>query len=80
MTSSDRGSGDTAAALRLVDAIARRAALHEAVGVVRAWGGGDGLERLCDQHSDAERAAEVARVNAVVDAAAERRADPEWGD
>lgn len=81
MTSPGRGSGDTAAARRLVDAIARRTALHEAVGVVQAWsGGGDGLERLCDHHSDAEREAEVARVNAVVDAAAERRADPDWGD
>lgn len=77
MTSPGRG----AAAQRLVDSVTRRAALHEAVGVVRAWGGddrGDVLERLCDQHSDAEREAEVARVNAVVDAAAQRRADPDW--
>ncbi|MGW6936510.1 hypothetical protein ACWGE0_41105 [Lentzea sp. NPDC054927] len=78
MSSPSCGSGDTAAALRLVDAIARRAALHEAVGVVQAWGGG--LERLRDQHDDADREAEVARVNAVVDAAAERRADPDWDD
>jgi chorismate mutase len=80
MTSPSRGSGDTAAAQRLVDAIARRAALHEAVGIMRAWGGDDVLERLCDQHSDAEREAEIARVSAVVDAAAEQRADPDWGD
>ncbi|TWP43814.1 hypothetical protein FKR81_41995 [Lentzea tibetensis] len=79
MTSPCCDSGDTAAAQRLVDAVTRRAALHEAVGVVQAWGGGDVLERLCDQHSDAEREAEVARVNAVVDAVAERRADPDWG-
>ncbi|MDX8034065.1 hypothetical protein SK803_27935 [Lentzea sp. BCCO 10_0856] len=78
MTSPGCGSGDTAAARRLVEAIARRAALHEAVGVVQAWGGG--LERLRDQQDDADREAEVARVNAVIDAAAEQRADPDWGD
>ncbi|MFJ8965999.1 hypothetical protein ACIRG5_42075 [Lentzea sp. NPDC102401] len=76
MTSPD----DTAAAQRLVDAIARRAALHEAMGVVQAWGGDDVLERLGAQRSSAECEAEVARVNAVVDAAAEQRADPDWGD
>ncbi|MDX8050873.1 hypothetical protein SK571_15905 [Lentzea sp. BCCO 10_0798] len=82
MTSSSRGSGDAAAAQRLVEAITRRAALHEAIGVVQAWSGDqdDVLERFGDRHSDAEREAEVARVNAVVDAAAERRADPDWGD
>ncbi|MEV6717543.1 hypothetical protein AB0M48_36535 [Lentzea sp. NPDC051208] len=82
MTSSSRGSGDAAAAQRLVDAITRRAALHEAIGVVQAWSGDQDhvLERFCDRRSDAEREAEVARVNAVVDAAAERRADPDWGD
>jgi chorismate mutase len=82
MTSSSRGSGDAAAAQRLVEAITRRAALHEAIGVVQAWSGGqdDVLERFGDRRSDAEREAEVARVNAVVDAAAERRADPDWGD
>lgn len=83
MTSLGRGSGDTAAAQRLVAAITRRAALHEAVGVVLAWGGddhGDVLDGFCDRHSDADREAEVARVNAVVDADAEQRSDPDWRD
>lgn len=82
MTSSSRGSGDAAAAQRLVEEITRRAALHEAIGVVQAWSGDqdDVLERFCDRRSDAEREAEVERVNAVVDAAAERRADPDWDD
>ncbi len=80
MTSPGRGSGDAAAAHRLVHAVTRRAALHEAIGVVQAWSGdhGDVLERLCDRRSDAEREAEVARVNALVDAAAEGRGDPDW--
>lgn len=83
MTSPGRGSGDAAAAQRILDAIRRRAALHEAVGVVLVWGGdnrSDVLERLCDRRSEADREAEVARVNAVVDAAAEGRADPDWRD
>ncbi|SMC53875.1 hypothetical protein [Lentzea albidocapillata] len=82
MTSPSRGSGDAAAAQRLVDAVTRRAALHEAIGVVRAWSGDrdDVAAWFCDRRSDAEREAEVARVNAVVDAAAERRADPDWDD
>ncbi|SDJ50992.1 hypothetical protein SAMN04488074_102244 [Lentzea albidocapillata subsp. violacea] len=80
MTSPSRGSGDAAAAQRLVEAVTRRAALHEAIGVVRAWSGDrDGVPAwFCERRSDAEREAEVARVNAVVDAAAERRADPDW--
>ncbi|WP_167979568.1 hypothetical protein [Lentzea indica] len=41
---------------------------------------GDVLERFCHRHSDAEREAEVARANEVVDAAAEQRTDPDWSD
>ncbi|MCX2946970.1 hypothetical protein [Lentzea sp. NEAU-D7] len=74
MTSPSGGSGD-AAARRLVEAVERRAALHEAIGVVRAWSG-DVPERF----GDTEREAEVARVTAAVDAAAERRSDPDWDD
>ncbi|RDI34801.1 hypothetical protein [Lentzea flaviverrucosa] len=82
MTSSSRGSGDASAAQHLVEAITRRAALHEAIGVVQAWSGDqdDVLGRFCDRRTEAEREAEVERVNAVVDAAAERRTDPDWDD
>ncbi|GLZ27966.1 hypothetical protein Lesp02_01560 [Lentzea sp. NBRC 105346] len=72
-------SDDATAARRMLDSVTSRAALHEAAGAVLAWGGGDpaqALEMLCDRHSEAE----VARVTARVDAEADRRSDPDWGD
>ncbi len=83
MTSGNRCTGDAAAARRIIDAVTSRAALHEAIGVVLAKSGGDQgdvMEQFCGDHSTAEREAEVAWVNAVVDAAADRSADPDWVD
>ncbi|HUQ56351.1 hypothetical protein [Lentzea sp.] len=83
MPSRDRCSDDAVAARRIVSGVTSRAALHEAIGVVLAQGGGDRgqvMERFCGHRTDADREAEVARVNAVVDAAAERCSDPDWED
>jgi hypothetical protein len=83
MTPENRCTGDAAAARRIVDAVTNRAALHEAIGVVLARGGrdrGDVMEQFCGDRSTAEREAEVAWVNAGVDAAADRSADPDWED
>ena len=59
----------------------RRAALNEAIGAVRVWDGGTAGQararfRACD--GEVQRDAEVARLAAEVDAAADRHADPEW--
>lgn len=82
MTSTGRDTGDgAAAAQRIVDGVTSRAALHEAVGIVLAWHGGDqghALEEFCGQRVEADREAEVARLKAVVDAEARNREDPDW--
>lgn len=82
MTSSARHlAGQVATARRIAGAVARRGAPHEAVGAVRAWDGGTARQagdrfRACE--GDERCDAEVARVVAAVDAAADRRAAPEW--
>jgi hypothetical protein len=83
MTSSaDHDDRQRAVAGRIVHGIARRAAMAEAVGIVRCWHGCDGVQahrELVDNGGgSAGPDAEAARVTAVVDAMAERRADPDW--
>ncbi|MEU4448561.1 hypothetical protein AB0K14_10025 [Actinosynnema sp. NPDC050801] len=78
MTSSAR---QIRAARRIAGSLDRRAALHEAIGAVRAWDGGTLRQagarfRACG--GETQRDAEVARVAAEVDATADPRADPEW--
>ncbi|KOX28193.1 hypothetical protein ADK67_12245 [Saccharothrix sp. NRRL B-16348] len=71
-----------ATARRIAGSVARRAALHEAIGAVRGWDGGtvgQAGERFGACDGDVQRDAEVARVAAEVEATADRRADPDWG-
>jgi len=83
MTSSARHlAGRLDAARRIAGSLTRRAALHEAIGVVRGRDGGTAWQaderfRACD--GDVQRDAEVARVAAEVEATADPRADPDWG-
>ncbi|MCS7479673.1 hypothetical protein ACFFQW_19910 [Umezawaea endophytica] len=69
-------------ARKVADGVARRAALHEAAGVLRAWSGGDhrGARALIDEY-DATGGSdgEVARLAAIVDAEARPGEDPDWG-
>jgi hypothetical protein len=67
----------------VVDGVARRAALHEAAGVLQAWTGGDPRQAraLLDEHLATDGCeAEAARVVAIVDAEALASSDPEWWD
>ncbi|MEU4743998.1 hypothetical protein AB0G02_26515 [Actinosynnema sp. NPDC023658] len=72
-----------AAARRVAEDVVRRAELYEAVGIVRGGvGGGDPTsadERFSARYDDAQCTVEAARMAAIVDAAAEGRADPDWG-
>jgi hypothetical protein len=70
-------------ARRVADGVVRRAALHEAAGVVQAWTGGDPRQAraLLDEHvATGGCEAEAARVVAIVDAEALTCGDPEWWD
>ncbi len=71
-----------AAARRIVDEVAARGAFYEAVGIVQGGvGGGDPAsadERFSAGYDDAHCRAEAARMAAIVDAAADGRADPDW--
>jgi hypothetical protein len=83
MTSAaDHEARQLAVAGRIVHAMARRAAMSEAIGIVRCWQGCDAMQArrdLVDNGGDtAGQDAEAARVAALVDAMAERRADPDW--
>lgn len=81
--STGQAAGYAAAARRVADDVVRRSELYEAVGIVRGGvGGGDPTsadERFSARYDDAECMVEAARMAAIVDAAAERRADPDWG-
>lgn len=59
----------------------RRAALDAGVGVLRCWGGGSVAqtrEDLVEHYGHDGQDAEVARVVGIVNAEADRRADPDW--
>ena len=68
----------TAAARRIADWVRLRADFHEAVGIAQVWG--DEGSTYSTRHSATECTAEAARVRAIVDAAADNRADPDWRD
>jgi hypothetical protein len=66
----------------VVEGVSRRAALHEAAGVLRVWSGGDQQRAgaLIDEYnSTGGGEAEVARLAAIVDAQARSGVDPDWG-
>lgn len=70
-------------ARRVADGVARRAALHEAAGILQAWTGGDPRQAraLLDEHlATGGREAEAARVVAIVNAEALVSDDPDWWD
>ncbi|GAA1332150.1 hypothetical protein GCM10009660_06360 [Catellatospora bangladeshensis] len=71
-----------AAARRLLAEVVDRGAVYEAVGIVRGGvGGGDPTsaeERFSARYDDAHCRAEAARMAAIVDEAADGRADPDW--
>ncbi|WP_447002229.1 hypothetical protein ACRAKI_21095 [Saccharothrix isguenensis] len=73
-----------AAARRIVDEVVSRSVFYEAVGIVEGGvGGGDPAsadERFSARYDDAHCRAEAARMAAIVDAAADGRADPDWAD
>jgi hypothetical protein len=72
--------GQEQAARRLLERTAQRAALNEAVGILQAWqacGRQQARDDLDHAHGLAGQDAEARRVIAVVDAAADGRADPD---
>jgi hypothetical protein len=66
-----------AAGRRLLDSLAARAAVDEAVGVLQGWQGCDAAQARDDLTEDT--GAEAARVAAAVDARADGTADPDYG-
>jgi hypothetical protein len=83
MTSSaDHDAWQLAMAGRIAHVVARRAAMAEAVGIMRCWQGCDAAQARHDLIDNgggaAGQDAEAARVTALVDAMADRRADPDW--
>ncbi|MEU4805040.1 hypothetical protein [Actinosynnema sp. NPDC023587] len=83
MVHPDGSSADrVAAARRIVDEVVNRGAFYEAVGIVAGGvGGGDPAsadERFSAGYDDLRCRAEAARIAAIVDAAADGRADPDW--
>nr|WP_042187585.1 hypothetical protein [Kibdelosporangium sp. MJ126-NF4]CEL18204.1 hypothetical protein [Kibdelosporangium sp. MJ126-NF4]CTQ90565.1 hypothetical protein [Kibdelosporangium sp. MJ126-NF4] len=83
MTSSaDRHARHLALAGRITHALTQRAAMAEAVGIMRCWQSCDAVQArrdLVDNGGGVDRQdAEAARVTALVDALADRRADPDW--
>jgi hypothetical protein len=83
MTPPDPGADSLAAAgRRLLDSLAGRAAVNEAVGVLRGWQGCDAAQARDDLTGDTGAAglgAGAARVAAAVDARADGTADPDYG-
>ncbi|MDT7805511.1 MAG: hypothetical protein QOI78_8944 [Actinomycetota bacterium] len=70
-----------AAARRLLERLRARAAVNEAVGVLRSWGAcgtQQARDDLC-RPGAASQHAEARRVIAAADAAADGRADPDGG-
>jgi hypothetical protein len=83
MPTSAHGPPDLVAAARRITAWVRlRAEFHEAVGIAQVWGDEGPVHALTysARHSATECTAEAARVRAIVDAAADNRADPDWRD
>jgi GAF domain-containing protein len=81
MPSSDERPEQIGVARRLVDALARRTALDEAVGILSCWQRCDTVQarhNLVKRGAVVGQDAEVARMAAVVDAQADGRADPDW--
>ena len=71
-----------AASRRIADEVVSRAAFYEAIGIVEGGvGGGDPAsadERFAAGYDDAHCRAEASRMAAIVDTAADGRADPDW--
>jgi hypothetical protein len=81
MTRPDPDADPPAAAGRfLLDSLAGRVAVDEAVGILRAWQGCDAAQALDDLAGGVGLGAEAARVAAVIDARADGMADPDYGD
>lgn len=81
MTAEPSSTDRVASARRITEAVVRRAAVNEGVGVLQCWSGGDSRQarqELYDRHGVGGPEAEAVRVAAVVDADANGRADPEW--
>lgn len=66
-------------AARVVQALAARAAVNEAVGVLQGWQGCDSAQALDGLSGGAGREAEASRIAAIVDAQADGTADPDYG-
>ncbi|MEV7094966.1 hypothetical protein AB0M80_19225 [Amycolatopsis sp. NPDC051045] len=81
MTPPDPDADSPAAAGRLLlDSLAARVAVDEAVGILQGWQGCDAAQARHDLTGGAGLGAEAARVAAVVDARADGTADPDFGD
>jgi hypothetical protein len=66
---------------RIAHAMADRAAMSEAVGIMRSWHRCDtaqARQNLADNSGADGQDAEAARVAAIVDAQADGRTDPDW--
>ncbi|MEU4674831.1 hypothetical protein AB0F91_44565 [Amycolatopsis sp. NPDC023774] len=83
MTRPDPDAESLAAAGRLLlDSLARRAAVGEAVGIMQCWQGCDAAQARHDLTGGTDVAglgAEAARVAALVNARADGTADPDYG-
>jgi hypothetical protein len=80
MTRPDPDADSLAVAGRLLDSLAGRVAVDEAVGILRGWQGCDAAQARHDLTGGAGLGAEAARVAAAVDARADGTADPDYGD
>jgi hypothetical protein len=81
MTLPHHDAEQLAVAGRLAHAVARRAMVAEAVGVMRCWQGCDTAQArriLADNAGSGGQEAEAIRVATIVDALADGRADPDW--
>lgn len=75
------GAQQIAMAGRIADALAQRAAMSEAVGIMRSWqgcGSAQARQDIADNSGADGQNAEAARVVAIVDAQADGRTDPDW--
>jgi hypothetical protein len=83
MPPQDEHAERLAVAARLTDALARRTALDEAVGILSCWqrcDSGQARRNMTERGYVDGQDAEVARMAAAVDARADGRADPDYWD
>ncbi|CCH31831.1 hypothetical protein ABZ816_25850 [Actinosynnema sp. NPDC047251] len=77
MSSGPSEQAREAEARRVVDRMLRRAALHEAIGILQVWNSCGPQQARDDLHHSTSQDTEAHRVIAAVDATADGRDDPD---